>query len=77
MRLTEFRVPYNIVEFGQSGFAVGTTGIGGAMGGKSVTAIELQDSGFVLVTLKGGDQWVFSSAGYGRVEAKAKKEKAA
>ncbi len=77
MRLTEWRVPYNVVEFGQSGFAVGSTGISGAMAGKAVVAIELHTSGGVLVTLEGGDQWVFTSAGYGHAEAAKKKASAA
>lgn len=77
MRLTEWRVPYNVVEFGQSGFAVGSTGISGAMASKAVESIELHASGGVLVTLEGGDQWVFTSAGYGPVLRAAKKEKVA
>lgn len=77
MRLTEFRLPYPVVEMGQSaGMAVGA-GFSTAIGGVTIKTIELSEHGAVFVTLSTEEQWVFTPTGYGKVAPAAKKEKAA
>ncbi len=76
MRLTEFRLPYPVVELGQSaGMAVGNAF--SALGGVTIESIELQDHGGVLVTLSNKDQWAFSATGYGRIESDADRKRQA
>lgn len=77
MRLTEFRLPYPVVEMGQSaGMAVGA-GFSTASGGVLIESLELTDNGAVIAALSNGDRWVFTPTGYGKVAPAAQKGKAA
>lgn len=80
-RLTSFCLPYLVPDLGQSTLVVGNRGLRGELGAKTVRSIELQEHGGVLVEFQQGDKgplerWVFSTAGYGRIEPEPPPSKA-